>query len=372
MNKQPLTKPYLDKKGIRTLLLIDSSNLIMGGLYASHSAGYKVYGHENSYIRTGGVYNLLSFLNRKAYPLNSTLIVFIFDRSSSKKKALREKFNVSSKTDYEFLATSSLMEQFLNELGMNTLSVEGYEADEIAYSLVQRYYHYFDKIDIACNDRDWTACLDTAGKVTQISVNGSPAIGYANYKEAFGSNIKIPYGSLWLYKTILGKPEEGRHNDTNWGLFYNILDTVRDKFQIPLNLLHDFEASKMVLQEYFKDDETLSQYYLGVLELNKLRPVEVELYEPSWNSKVFEVIVNLFRLSRLGIKYGVTLKERADSEEREFISYVHHNILNNNFNFNIGKLSSIQDIRVENETAKQLVLSNRDNLDITGNIGSLL
>ena len=343
----------LNTYGRKKLLLIDCSNLIIAGLHSNvmkkFSISRNTLSGETLEYRTGGIYNLLNILRRRGYNLNDTIYAFVFDRPSQKKKKYRERFGINTQplTDKdkrnrtEFLISSQILEQYLEKAGFNTIYSDedgGYEADDLIFSLVNKYYGAFEEIHIASSDRDLSVCLDPYNKVKLLGINGMLELMCENFYSAYGKTIHIPYGTTYLYQTLVGKSNEGRTNQYNQALFDRFIQTLRDN-QVPLSALQDPKYTEMAIREFFKDDKDELQKYLEIFELIKVRNKEdVHLHNQDINMEVFKELCSLFRLKTIASKFGIILDNQPNKQEYKYVMKLIEKVNNHDVNININEL----------------------------------
>ncbi|MFH1449148.1 MAG: DNA polymerase I [bacterium] len=132
------------------LFIIDGQNLIYKAFYAikflSNSKGEQ----------TNAVYGFTSMILKLLFEQKPEFLLVAFDSKTptfrhekyKEYKAHRQKMPLELKTQLP------LIMEVLSSLGINYYSEDGYEADDIIATLVEKYYHNFSEIILLANDKD--------------------------------------------------------------------------------------------------------------------------------------------------------------------------------------------------------------------------
>lgn len=207
---------------MKILHIIDASNHVYRG--ASIKRPY-YYGQEMvsgvltpKSILHGGFTTLMNYVPsmEKEYfydPEIENVYAFCFDsRSLTYKKQKYPFYKANRKYDPEIKAHAQMeyAEEVLKSYGYVVCREEGYEGDDVAYSLWQKCHDDYDLIVLHSTDKDWAFMIDD--KTIQMSKRKLPSGKYeyvviesTNYERIY----KVQYNLMLLYKVLKGDSSDG-------------------------------------------------------------------------------------------------------------------------------------------------------------------
>lgn len=118
-------------------------------------------------VPTTGVFSYLSALLSIIDKTKCTHVVVCFDAGSNARKEQNTEYKANRKPlDPEFIAENRiLLNEALYSLGIESIGMRGYEADDIIYTLSCLGQKQFDEIIIATVDQDLLQCVTETTKV---------------------------------------------------------------------------------------------------------------------------------------------------------------------------------------------------------------
>lgn len=196
--------------------------------YASQlkTSAYKVLEVCPHHVDTTMVYKPISEIINTAKKMGpDTAVVVCFDSKSMKKdneefgeyKAKRKK--TLTDRDYQLIKYT---EGLLDCAGVETLKFEGYEADDIIFSVVCQYLNKYSEIKIMTADNDMLQLV--CDKVSINLYKAGNKIPYTNVSMGNVTgmlsnmyNAEIPYGAYPLYKATVGDSSDNIKGITGFG-----------------------------------------------------------------------------------------------------------------------------------------------------------
>lgn len=157
-------------------------------------------GYRLCRIPCGGIAQVLSKV--KLCPPNSTF-VFACDRNPTIKKGMFPGYKASREHKRIIEIQKDITEYILKDCGFNVLSYEGYEADDIIYSVVKQYKKFYDKVNVYTADSDLYLVVDDNVEI-QPSHSRAKHVTKENFSEVVSSKEIIPYNALTYLKIIRG------------------------------------------------------------------------------------------------------------------------------------------------------------------------
>lgn len=192
----------------RILHLIDISPHIYAGSVNKRSAfeGELINtprGWQTQIIPTGGV----SFLFNKVYEFGPRdTMIFAADRTPTKRLDIlptyksRRKFNGNSES---IDVQKQLAEEILTHCGFNVLAEDGYEADDIIYTMVKKYKNVFDHIYVHTGDSDLYSLVTDNVSILPSSTRGK-TVTKENFEYTVDKKYITKFNTLNLIKWAKG------------------------------------------------------------------------------------------------------------------------------------------------------------------------
>lgn len=257
------------------LHICDVSQYIYGGSYKHVSIARGVREvdgmYQENWAPIGGVRFLINRLAELSGPNN--IVIPVFDRTPTVKremyyKAYNSEFGYKgtrkSSGDNAIAIQKKYAYDILQKIGYPVQAAEGYEADDVIYTLVQMYKNDFDEIRIHCNDSDLyfliggNVMMDTIGpnigkvitersypQLVDTKEGGCPYNAYHMRKLCNGDKSdNIPgIGKEWLERldSVIPKEKLCELGD---------LDVCRDYLKKVINKYPDAPNSSIILSTF--------------------------------------------------------------------------------------------------------------------------
>lgn len=101
---------------------------------------------------------------------------------------------------YQFEFAIKMIEQ----IGFNSIRLEGYEADDCIASVIHKYQNYYEKIVIHSNDSDQYYLVSDKVSIVPTSLKGK-VVNMSNYETVANRERFVPYNTITLNKLIHGE-----------------------------------------------------------------------------------------------------------------------------------------------------------------------
>lgn len=196
-------------------------------------------GWQTLYIPTGGA----SLLFNKLYEVTGKGdVVVVTDRNPTIKKDMIPGYKSNRSYSHEISVDKAATEYILQQCGIQLFAREGYEADDIAYSLVKDLHDKYDHIYLYTGDSDWYFMVDNT-----VSIMPSSSTSKTVTLETFEDMTGYYYNTITLTKIC-----EGDSSDCIPGLGKEVSDMILEKLNTPairrllgnkdmvLNMFHQF------------------------------------------------------------------------------------------------------------------------------------
>lgn len=218
---------------------------------------------------------------------NDVVVTICFDMPSIRNEELKKedssanigcgyKSNRTKKlTDKDFKDIQEV-EKILKLAGYNTFRIEGYEADDLITSLVDKYKNDFDYTIIYTPDKDLMVNIcDNVGVYRYKWTTGYCGVNDKNYESYLEEEFKtkIPYNSLGLYLSTVGDKSDTIKGINKFGnaAWVKLVDWLNSN-GIDWSKCGDFNELEKVLvktSEYLKQD----QFDQASLAFSLVRPM---------------------------------------------------------------------------------------------------
>lgn len=176
-------------------------------------------GHERT-MASGGVARILDTV-WEHLDEEDTDLVFCFDRSPTFKRELfakkltplgfgEYKGNRPKKSP-DIPLQREMAEEILKQIGINTVAVEGYEADDCIASIVEHYADGYDKVYIHTLDSDLFYLVSNKVEIAPLYFSKSTGqrgshITLSNWEQTVSSKMDVTYNCLTIVKMCQGEP----------------------------------------------------------------------------------------------------------------------------------------------------------------------
>jgi hypothetical protein len=242
---------------MRILHILDCSNYIYVGTFRNVNAVRGVRESDGDYIPNkapiGGVTymadNILNILS-----LKDNDIILAWDRKPTNKQAdylnflgFEKEYKGQRSKNFDVFKQKTFAENVMRECRIPCAALEGYEADDLIYSLWKRYHDEYDYIRIHTEDSDLAFMVDEKTEIIPVK-NGGRHIVVDNYNITLHKNQIIPYNMSILDKVVRGDqsdniPGLGDYKDWIAAIKYAMKDLCYD-----MKEMGDIQKCREVLQ----------------------------------------------------------------------------------------------------------------------------
>ena len=217
---------------------------------------------------------------------DDVLISVCFDMPSHRKavesaESDKYKSNRGNKLTDEDKENIALVQLILEMAGYNTYRIDGYEADDLVTSLVNKYKNEFDKNIIYTPDADLLVNIsDNVEARRYKSGKGYMEVTKENFSEYLTKEMKctVPYNALMLYKCTVGDKSDCIDGIKGFGpaAFTKLVNFL----SIDWNDAANYEFVNDILENKCKDyfNEIQHEQARGSLEL--VKPAVIEIDKP--------------------------------------------------------------------------------------------
>lgn len=292
------------------LKLIDTSAILHAGAAQFNNFGIGYAKGEPFGFPTGAMYAVLQLFKKKGF-LNLTKdqkedIVFCFDRKSFRKD-LNKIYKSNRIPNYGLIMQSMELEKGLKAMGFNTCSEEGYEADDMIYSLTTKYHSSYEEIEIYGTDRDLAALVDY--KTTFISTNKNvPTLNMDNFRDKVIPGFKMPYNAIYLFKIMFGDtidriPPAIKFDSRGQTYFNNVINALQPALKNGTEL-----NSPKLIGAYIKsikNEEIQKAIYNNAL-LVLPRYKDLEIKPTILNEGEMILFLSTFKMKSIAKKFNIT------------------------------------------------------------------
>lgn len=134
---------------------------------------------------------------------NTGDFVFCCDRNPTIKKEMSKGYKENRNHRREIEVEKGVAEYILKLCGATVLAYDGYEADDIIYSLVKKLHDRYKHIYIYTGDSDMYFLVDDIVSIRAHSSRGKD-VNIQNYSTVIKKDKNIPYNSTTIAKIICG------------------------------------------------------------------------------------------------------------------------------------------------------------------------
>ena len=264
----------------RILHLVDTSSAVYAGSVNKHSfiSGPVVRtanGYRERIIPTGGLSQLFNIVYQY---MNTGTIVFCCDRPPTIKRGMFPGYKGNRHADENVNIQKSIVEYVLEDCGFTVLYQEGYEADDLIYSCVQKFKNEYDHIYIHTGDSDLYFLVDDNVGILPTH-SRAKTVTRENYEYTVKTNKHIAYNTLSFQKVLDGDMS-GKNLPP---LPRPVQNKLVECFAMPSYQVRMGDKELMRQLVEFLVPEALTQFDL-IYPL--LADVPDELYAPSSNERV--------------------------------------------------------------------------------------
>lgn len=195
------------------LHIMDTSNYIYAGSFSKKFISRGVRETNGEYCANEAPIGGVLFLLRQVRALtdNDTIVMPVFDRTPDYKRGMYEAafgnpYGYKGKRPAKSVDISfqkEYAEQILRELGYPVQAADGYEADDVIYSVVKYFRDDFDHIYIHTRDSDLTFLVDDKVSIATVG-NVGKTINMMNYTSVAHKSGWCAYNTVHMRKLFEG------------------------------------------------------------------------------------------------------------------------------------------------------------------------
>ena len=189
------------------LHVVDMSGSIYAGSFNHHSfipgdVVNTVNGYREQQIPTGGTSMLFNIL---AQYMGTGPIAFVADRTPAIKKEIDPNYKGNRTHPDNVQMEKEIAEYILQDCGFTIYARDGYEADDVIYSIVMMNKPRYNHIYVHTGDRDIYIVVDDKVSILPTS-SRAKTVTRETYETTVFSNKVTPYNTVVYQKFIDGDP----------------------------------------------------------------------------------------------------------------------------------------------------------------------
>lgn len=188
---------------MKKLLLIDGNSILFR---AYHATLYTQMMRTSSGIATNAVYGFVNMFLKAMDTLQPDAVMVAFD--AGKKNFRHDQFEAYKGTrkevDEDLIMQFPIVREFLDDLGVKRIEVEGYEADDVIGSLAKSHPEW--QTIILTSDKDMLQLIDASTKVTLIKKGISDLLVMDEHALMETYQLKAP--QIIDLKALMGDPAD--------------------------------------------------------------------------------------------------------------------------------------------------------------------
>jgi len=247
---------------------------------------------------------------RKTLSKNFSEIKFhvCFDSKSVKKdKVSSYKSGRKTKMVGMDFVNIEILKNIFSSIGYNVYKEEGYEADDLIFTLKNKIRNVSgdEKIMIYSNDLDLACLIDeTCNLIFRRTKGKDPltVINKDNYEEILGDVFQcyMPFNTILLYKAICGDRSDniGGVRGLGKSYFERVVNFAKDNFN--LSEMAEIKNVRIILKALFYSDQRKLKEAQESLELLEMLNVDgLELGDKQFDSKSAVEVFNKLRMKSL-------------------------------------------------------------------------
>lgn len=268
----------------KTLIVVDISSMIYAGVRKDYcrikgKMVKTVNGYVANDVPCGGISYLFNLIHDK---LGECDFVFCADRIPTIKLNMYPTYkkNRTYNDDTEnILRQKEIAELILKDCGLQVLSRDGYEADDLIYSVCKLYKNEYDNIQVYVNDADLYIVVDDNVEIMPPASNGKH-ITRSNYERTCYKNEITPYNTVTFGKFLYGCKSDNVNALSPRGL----RDAIYNDFYKPEN--YELLGNKQRLRGFVE-----MFYPQALTQFDVIYPldVNVEVSTTEWNIERIKV-----------------------------------------------------------------------------------
>lgn len=262
----------------KTLIVVDISSMIYAGVKKDYckikgKMVKTVNGYRANDVSCGGISYLFNLIHDN---LGECDFVFCGDRTPTIKLNMYPQYkkNRNYTGDKENIERQKeIAELILEDCGFQVIARDGYEADDIIYSICKLYKSQYDKILVYVNDADLYIVVDDNVEIMPPAANGKH-ITRENYERVCFKNEITPYNTVTFGKFLYGC----KSDNVNPLYPTSLARAISKDFYVPSN--YEVLADKARLRAYIE-----MMYPQALTQFDVIYPLDVDVtvLPTEWN-----------------------------------------------------------------------------------------
>lgn len=189
----------------RILHLVDTSSAVYAGSINTHcfipgDVVNTANGYKERIVPMGGVSQLFNIIYQYA---DKGTIVFCCDRSPTIKRGMFPTYKTTRTFNENVGLQKDIAEFVLEDCGFMLLAEEGYEADDLIYSCVEKFKNEYDHIYVHTGDSDLYLLVEPRVGILPTH-SRAKTVTYENFEYTVKKNQVIKYNTLSFQKILDG------------------------------------------------------------------------------------------------------------------------------------------------------------------------
>lgn len=177
------------------LWVIDVSPVIYVGTLAPRYCERQNYGYP-----VGGLHYLNNYISLVG--ADGADVVFCFD-SPTNRVELCETYKNNRSSNATVISNMKIAMQQLQNCGFPVLKIDGYESDDLVYSVVKKYLPEYSEIKIVTNDMDISHNVQPNVTIRACS-SQSPSVDMENFTVIVHKGARVKWNTISAYKVFCG------------------------------------------------------------------------------------------------------------------------------------------------------------------------
>lgn len=296
---------------MKKIILVDGNNLLFRSYYATAYSGNTMKNSKG--FPTNALYGLVTMINKIITEENPTYMAVAFDIGKNFRKDKYDFYKEGRhETPQDLKKQMPYARKILNAMGIKTLELEPYEADDIIGTLAHEVEKDDDFIGtIVSSDKDLLQLLSE-----QIDIKLLKQKDYIRYNPTtFFEDYGISPINMIDLKALAGDPSDNIPGVK--GIGEKTALTLLQKYTTIENLYDHIEEIKGKTKEKLIEDKTMAFTSKEIATIFKEVPINVNLEEYKYEAQETEELYELYE----DLEFYSLLKNFSKKKKEEAITY---------------------------------------------------
>lgn len=296
---------------MKKIILVDGNNLLFRSYYATAYSGNTMKNSKG--FPTNALYGLVTMINKIIAEENPTYMAVAFDIGKNFRKDKYDFYKEGRhETPQDLKKQMPYARKILNAMGIKTLELEPYEADDIIGTLAHEVEKDDDFIGtIVSSDKDLLQLLSE-----QIDIKLLKQKDYIRYNPTtFFEDYGISPINMIDLKALAGDPSDNIPGVK--GIGEKTALTLLQKYTTIENLYDHIEEIKGKTKEKLIEDKTMAFTSKEIATIFKEVPINVNLEEYKYEAQETEELYELYE----DLEFYSLLKNFSKKKKEEAITY---------------------------------------------------